>query len=269
MALSLILSPDPARAEAFAEALGVFLDGEALSDPAFAALVLAVPTEGEAADALPGEVDPDALHAARWDLRAHLGKVLRPRLERIGEALAPRDGAAYSPDAASAGRRALRNAALDLIAAGDPEAGARLAVQRLDAATNMTDRLAALATIAQIPGEARERALTAFGARYADEPLVLDKWFAIQAMIPEPETLEGIERLKGHPAYSLTNPNRVRALIASFAMGNPTQFARADGAGFALVGEIVKALDSTNPQVAARLLTAFGSWRRLEKLRRK
>jgi aminopeptidase N len=268
VALSLILSPDPARADAFAESLGVFLDGEALSDPAFAALVLAVPTEGEAADALPGDVDPDALHTARWDLRARLGRALRPRLERIGEALAPQDGAAYSPDAASAGRRALRNAALDLIAAGDPEAGAELAAQRLDTATTMTDRLAALATIAQIPGEARERALTAFGERYADEPLVLDKWFAIQAMISEPETLARIERLRGHPAYSLTNPNRVRALIGSFAMGNPTQFARADGAGFALVGEIVKALDSTNPQVAARLLTAFGSWRRLEKLRK-
>ncbi|SDO00042.1 aminopeptidase N [Methylobacterium phyllostachyos] len=267
VALRLILKPDAGRMEAFAEALGRFLDGEALADPAFAALVLALPSEGEAADALPADVDPDAIHQARVALRADLGRSLRPRLERIDAALAPVPGAPYSPDAASAGRRALRNAALDLIAAGDPAAGAAWAAERLAGATNMTDRLAALATLALIPGETREAALADFAARYADEPLVLDKWFAIQAQIPEAGTLERITRLQDHPAFTLTNPNRVRALIGSFAFGNPTQFARPDGAGFACVARTVAALDPTNPQVAARLLTAFGSWRRLEKSR--
>jgi aminopeptidase N len=268
VALRLILDPDPARADAFAEALGTFLDGEALADPAFAALVLALPTEGEAADAIPADVDPDAIHRARHALRAHLGRTLRPRLEGIDAALTPATTAPYSPDATAAGRRSLRNAALDLIAAGDPAAGETLATDRLAAATNMTDRLAALAPIAQIPGAAREAALAAFGERFAHEPLVLDKWFAIQATIPEAGTIERIDRLMSHPAFAMTNPNRVRALIGSFAMANPTQFARADGAGFALVGRTVKALDPTNPQVAARLLTAFGSWRRFEKTRR-
>ncbi|MCJ2124294.1 aminopeptidase N [Methylobacterium sp. J-077] len=267
VALRLILDPDPARADAFAEALGRFLDGEALADPAFAALVLALPSEGEAADAVPADVDPDAIHRARFDLRARLGRALRPRLESLDAALAPADGAAYSPDAASAGRRSLRNAALDLIAAGDPEAGAARAAERLANATNMTDRLAALGTLALIPGPAREDALAAFAERFADEPLVLDKWFAIQAQIPEPGTLERIARLKAHPAFTMTNPNRVRALVGSFAFGNPTQFARLDGAGFSLIADAVATLDSTNPQVAARLLTAFGSWRRLEKSR--
>ncbi|PJI52994.1 aminopeptidase N, partial [Methylobacterium radiotolerans] len=138
---------------------------------------------------------------------------------------------------------------------------------RLAEATNMTDRLAALGTLALIPGETPRGRLRAFAARYADEPLVLDKWFAIQAQIPEPGTLDRIARLQEHPAFTLTNPNRVRALIGSFAFGNPTQFARRDGAGFARVTDTVAALDSTNPQVAARLLTAFGSWRRLEKSR--
>ena len=267
VALRLILDPDPDRADAFAAALGRFLDGEALADPAFAALVLALPSEGEAADALPSGVDPDAIHRARFDLRARLGRTLRARLERLDAALATAEGAAYSPDAASAGRRSLRNAALDLIAAGDPVAGAARATDRLANATNMTDRLAALGTLALIPGQAREDALTGFAARFADEPLVLDKWFAIQAQIPEPGTLERITRLKAHPAFTMTNPNRVRALVGSFAFGNPTQFARPDGAGFSLVADTVAALDSTNPQVAARLLTAFGSWRRLEKSR--
>jgi aminopeptidase N len=267
VALRLILEPDAGRMEAFAEALGRFLDGEALADPAFAALVLALPSEGEAADALPADVDPDAIHRARFDLRSYLGQALRPRFERIDAALAPVAEAPYSPDAASAGRRSLRNAALDLIAAGDPGAGAQRAAERLADATNMTDRLAALATLALIPGETREAALADFAARYADEPLVLDKWFAIQAQIPEDGTLDRISRLQDHPAFTLTNPNRVRALIGSFAFGNPTQFARADGAGFSRVVKTVAALDSTNPQVAARLLTAFGSWRRLEKSR--
>ena len=267
VALRLILDPDPGRMDAFAQALGRFLDVEALSDPAFAALVLAVPSEGEAADALPGGVDPDAIHHARFALRSHLGRALRPRLERLDTALAPVEGAPYSPDAASAGRRSLRNATLDLIAAGDPETGASRAAERLAGATNMTDRLAALGTLALIPGAAREAALTDFAARYADEPLVLDKWFAVQAQIPERGTLERLTRLQGHPAFTMTNPNRVRALIGSFAFGNPTQFARADGAGFSRVAETVAVLDSANPQVAARLLTAFGSWRRLEKSR--
>ncbi|XYD10007.1 aminopeptidase N [Methylobacterium sp. NMS12] len=267
VALRLILEPDADRTEAFAAALGQFLEEEALADPAFAALVLALPSEGEAADAVPADVDPDAIHRARFDLRARLGQALRPRLESIDAALAPVAGAPYSPDAASAGRRSLRNAALDLIAAGDPRAGAARAAERLAEATNMTDRLAALSTLALIPGETREAAFAEFAGRYADEPLVLDKWFAIQAQIPEPGTLDRIARLQEHPAFTMTNPNRVRALIGSFAFGNPTQFARRDGAGFARVTDTVAALDSTNPQVAARLLTAFGSWRRLEKSR--
>ncbi len=267
VALGLILDPDGPRAAAFAEALGAFLDGEALADPAFAAQVLAMPSEGEAADACPGDVDPDAVHRARRDLRAHLGRALRPRLEALDAALAPPEGEPYSPDAVSAGRRALRNAALDLIASGDPAAGAARAAARISGATNMTDRLAALSTLALIPGDGRETALAAFARRYADEPLVLDKWFAIQAQIPEPGTLERIARLREHPAFTMANPNRVRALIGSFAFGNPTQFARGDGAGFRLVADTVAALDPANPQVAARLLTAFGSWRRLERAR--
>ena len=267
VALGLILHPDAARAAAFAEALGAFLDGEAMADPAFAAQVLALPGAGEAADALAGDVDPDAIHRARQDLRTTLGRALAPRLERLDAGLAPAEGETYSPDAAPAGRRALRNAALDLIAAGDPAAGAERASRRLAHATNMTDRLAALGTLALIAGEARETALTAFAERYADEPLVLDKWFAIQAQIAEPGTLARIARLQEHPAFTMTNPNRVRALIGSFAFGNPTQLARVDGAGFRLVADTVAALDSTNPQIAARLMTAFGSWRRLEPAR--
>ena len=93
---------------------------------------------------------------------------------------------------------------------------------------------------------------------------MLDKWFAIQAMIPEDTTLERIRRLQAHPAFAMTNPNRVRSLVGSFSVGNPTQFNRPDGAGYAFLAEVVETLDATNPQIAAKLLTGFGSWRMLE-----
>jgi aminopeptidase N len=249
-------------------ALATFLDAEALSDPAYAALVLTPPSEGDIADALGRDIDPDAIHRARSHLRRRLGQGLHDRLIHLRATLADRPGTPFSPDAASAGRRALRNVALDLIAAADPRAGGDLALAQIEAATTMTDRLAALAVLAQIPGPAREAALAAFAERYADEPLVLDKWFAIQATIPEDTTLARVRGLQAHPAFAMTNPNRVRSLIGSFSVGNPTQFNRPDGAGFELVAETVASLDGTNPQIAARLLTGFGSWRMLEPARR-
>ncbi|MEH3117367.1 MAG: aminopeptidase N [Methylorubrum populi] len=257
-----------AATDLFAAALDAFLDAEALRDPAFAAQILALPSEGDVADEIGTEIDPDAIFRARRDLRRRLGAGLRRRLTSLRETLAEPAGAPFSPDAASAGRRALRNAALDGIAAADAEVGTALAQAQIARATNMTDRLAGLATLALLPGEAREAALAAFAERDAGEPLVLDKWFAIQATIPEEGTVARIRRLQGHPAFAMTNPNRVRSLVGSFSLANPTQFNRPDGAGYDLVAETVLALDGTNPQVAARLMTAFGSWRRLEPVRR-
>jgi len=253
--------PNP---DGFVTALGRFLDGEALSDPAFAALVLTVPSESDIAHALGDTIDPDAIHQARDDLRQSIGTGLFARLTRLRDDLSDPAGTPFSPDAASAGRRALRNVALDLIAAADPQEGTARAERQPAAATTMTDRLAALSVLALIPGPAREAALTAFAERYADEPLVLDKWFAIQATIPEDETLDRVRRLQSHPAFAMTNPNRVRSLVGSFSAANPTQFNRADGAGYDFLAETVLALDPTNPQIAARLLTGFGSWRMLE-----
>ena len=132
----------------------------------------------------------------------------------------------------------------------------------------MTDRLAALATLSLHDGAERDRAFADFYARYATNALVVDKWFSLQAMTPQPGTLEKVRGLTEHPAFSFANPNRLRALIGAFAQGNPTQFNRADGAGYAFVAENVLALDPKNPQLAARLATAFRSWRIMEAGRR-
>ena len=118
-----------------------------------------------------------------------------------------------------------------------------------------------------IPGEAREALIARFAKTYAAEPLVLDKWLMAQALIPESGTLDRVRSLMQHPAFSLTNPNRVRALIGGFA-ANLTQFNRTDGEGYAFLADIVIALDRTNPQVASRLLASFKSWRMLEPRRK-
>jgi aminopeptidase N len=258
--------PGEAAIERLGAALAGFLDEEAERDPAFAAMVLTLPGEAEIAQDIGRDVDPDAVHQAREAVRSRLGVLLAERLTGVWDRL--ESGAPYAPDAASAGRRALRNVALDLLGAGDPRWGEELAARQVAGAANMTDRLAALAVLALIPGDRREAALAAFGARYAAEPLVLDKWFAIQACIPESDTLERVRGLMRHPAFALSNPNRVRSLVGAFAMANPTQFHRPDGAGYALLEDIVVRLNGTNPQVAARLLTAFGTWRSMEAERR-
>jgi aminopeptidase N len=122
--------------------------------------------------------------------------------------------------------------------------------------------------LSDIPGQQREAALRAFAERYAAEPLVLDKWFGLQAAIPDADTLDRVRHLMNHPAFSLKNPNRARALIGGFAMANQRQFNRPDGAGYDFLAEMALTIDRFNPQVAARLATAFRTWRLLETGRR-
>jgi aminopeptidase N len=140
--------------------------------------------------------------------------------------------------------------------------------ERFHAADNMTDRLAALAILSYAVLPERHAALAAFHDRYRDDPLVLDKWFALQATVPAVETLDAVKRLQEHPAFSPHNPNRIRALIGAFASGNQTQFNRPDGAGYMFLADFVLDLDRRNPQTAARLLVSFRSWRALEPGRR-
>jgi aminopeptidase N len=235
-------------------------------EPAFVALALAVPSEGDIAREIGRDIDPDAIHRARDALRAEIGERLAALLETTYERMTVHGG--YSPDAASAGRRALRNVSLDLMAAmGAPQAIAR-AVRQYEAADNMTDRMAALGTLALHDGPEREHALADFYRRYAADALVVDKWFSLQSTIPEPATLDHVRALTRHPAFSPANPNRVRAVVGAFAHGNPTQFNRADGAGYAFIADTVLSLDPKNPQLAARMATAFRSWRTLEAGRR-
>src|SRR5262245_29325227 len=225
-----------------------------------------MPSETDIARDIGRDVDPDAVFAVRTALRAAICGALNADLQNTYRRLS--DRAPYSPDAASAGRRALKNACLDLLAArGEPSAIAA-AMRQYQAADNMTDRMAALTTLAFHDVPERAAALDDFYRRFADDPLVIDKWFSLQAQIPEAATLQRVRDLTAHPAFSFGNPNRLRALIGAFAQANQTQFNHADGGGYDFVADTVIALDRKNPQVAARLLAAFKSWRTLEAGRR-
>jgi aminopeptidase N len=254
-----------AQTDGLVEALAAILADGAL-EPAFVAQALSLPSEADVARDIGRDVDPDAVFHARSALRVKIRGALHDALAALHRRMS--DNAPYSPDAASAGRRALKNACLDLLAADGGNDGITLAARQFAAADNMTDRMAALATLSLHDRPERVDALADFYLRHEGDPLVIDKWFALQATIPEPATLERVRKLAAHPAFSYANPNRLRALIGAFAHSNQTQFNRPDGLGYDFLAETVLALDGKNPQVAARLLSAFKSWRALEPGRR-
>jgi aminopeptidase N len=239
---------------------------DAVLEPAFIALALIPPGEGDVAREIGRDIDPDLIFQARSAFRSAIGERLRAPLTTVYDQMHVPGG--YSPDATSAGRRALRNVAADLLAATGQPADIARASRQYETADNMTDRMAALGTLCLHDTPKRLQALDNFYARYASDALVVDKWFSLQATIPRPETLEKVRSLTTHSAFSFANPNRIRALIGAFAQGNATQFNRADGAGYNFIADTVLALDPKNPQVSARLATAFRTWRTLEPGRR-
>ncbi len=239
--------------------------GRADQDPALAAEAVALPGEMFLADQM--EIaDTDGIHAVRETARAAIGRTLHGDFLAIYERLS--DAGPYAIDGSSIGRRSLRNAALAYLAAADAKLGVALAMRQFEARQNMTDVLAALAVLAAIDAPERAAALAAFHAAWRGDALVLDKWFAIQATSPLPGAAEAVEALTRHPDFDLKNPNRVRALIASFAQGNQVRFHDASGAGYRLLADTIIRLDPMNPQVAARLVSPLGQWRRVAEERR-
>ncbi len=237
---------------------------DADQDPAFAAEALTLPTEAFLADQM-AVVDVDAIHAVRDIARTTIGRVLRAGLRATYDRLT--DTGEYRIDGAAIGRRALRNVCLGYLAANGEAAGLSLAKAQFDAAQNMTDVLAALAVLSAIDCPERQAALDAFHARWHNDDLVLDKWFAIQAMSPLPAAPEAVRALAAHRDFDLTNPNRVRALVASFASGNQVRFHDSSGRGYRFLADTIIQLDPNNSQIAARLVPPLGQWRRMDAAR--
>jgi aminopeptidase N len=253
------------RGARYAKALGAAISGDRL-EPAYRAELLKLPTQADVARVIGRNVDPALIHRAHRKLSSLIGRTLGPQLEELYAGMAG-DGP-FAPDAASAGRRALRNAALALLTARGTERDADRLSKHYFKANNMTDRAHALFLLAAHGGAESARALSDFYDRWKEDHVVIDIWFAAQAQSPLAGTLKRVKALTRHPLFALTAPNKVRALIGTFAAANPVQFNRPDGAGYAFVADQVLALNVINPQIAARMLGTFRSWRALEARRR-
>lgn len=231
---------------------------DTLSDPtldhAFKAQVIAMPDETVIARQIGANVDPTAVAEAR---QALIRDVVAPIAEKLAALHAELEvSEPYSPDAAQAGRRSLRNGLLSLLTAGSDH-GASLAEAQYYAASNMTDRYAGLAISARNWTQAAPALLGDFRTRFAGDPLVFDKWLVASAQASDDGVIERLRAILAAPDFPHTNPNRLRALLGSFVMSNLAQFARADGLGFRFVTEAAVEIDKVNPQVAARILTGF------------
>jgi aminopeptidase N len=249
----------------FIAALRAVLEDPAI-DQTFKSAMLTLPTEQEIATLIAHNVDPGAIHEAREALRCDIGKGLADLLVDLWDKTEGK--VAYRPSPEETGRRSLRYAVLYALAGGDPALGTRLAMKQLAEPPSMTDEIGALSTLITLDVAERDQALDAFYARHKSDHLIIDKWFALQASAPLKGAIRRVRELMTHPDFKLASPNRVRSLIGTFAMGNPFAFHAEDGEGYAIVADTILALDPLNPQVAARMATAFRSWAGLEENRR-
>lgn len=231
------------------------------ADPSLLSLALTLPGEVELGEVL-AVADPGAVHAARQQLRRTLAETLAGDFAAVMAAM--RDPGPYSMESAAIGRRSLKNLCLTYLALRETEETATSCVAQYSAADNMTDRMAVLTCLAHSDMPPRELLLSDFYQRYQHDPLVVDKWFTVQATSCRFDTLQQVATLLTHPAFTLKNPNRVRALVGAFAHGNPVRFHDPGGAGYAFLADRVIELDPLNPQVAARLVSALSRWRRYD-----
>jgi aminopeptidase N len=243
------------------DAVAQTLAGRA-GDPAFVAEAVLLPSEAFIGDQMV-TVDPDAIRRERLALQAAIGAALEAEWRAVLSGDAP-PATDLSPGAK--GARRLRGVALAYLAAADFDDAAALAFRIFSGADGMTERQAALATLAHGDSNERVAALDIFYQRYRDNPLVLDKWFQVQAWSLRADTVETVRELARHPDFTLANPNRVRALYGALT-GNQAAFHRADGAGYQLIADLVIALDPKNPQTAARMIPPLGRWKRFDERR--
>ncbi len=251
---------DLVLAEGFAQAFESALTGDA-ADKALLSEVLRLPGESTLGDQME-IVDVEAIHHVREWLKHALASRLRRTLLSVYEENSSL--ASYDIAPASIARRRLRNLVLDYLIHLDDREINKLCYQQFQRADNMTDVMAALSCLANTDCPERDLALAAFEKRWIDQPLVMDKWFSVQASSRLPGTLERVKALMAHPAFSLRNPNKVRSLIGVFCSINIHAFHHHDGSGYAFLSDQVIALDSLNPQIAARMMRIMSRWRRYD-----
>ncbi len=246
--------------DGFVSAMRALLLDDAV-DPAFAAEALALPSESTLADRME-IIAVEAIHQVRETVKTTLAHRLEDAFAHVHRANLPRGP--YRFEAEDAGRRSLKNLCLAYLMQLDDPAVRSSCRHQLEIADNMTDALAALACFADARTPDRDDRLEWFEKRWRDDPLVLDKWFSLQATSRLPDTLDRVRKLTHHPGFDIQNPNRVRAVIGAFCHANQRRFHDASGEGYRFLSEHVLAIDAFNPQSAARLLSAASRWRRLD-----
>ena len=235
-------------------------------DDALLADLLTPPGEVELAER-ESVVDPQRIHELRLSLQQQLAERIGAKvLEQRYRDLARHTSAQLDP--ISQARRRLKRRVLELLALVDGASAYLLAQNQYNSAPAMTDRLAALAVLLRDQPAQAAPALQHYRRRYADNALAMDKWFAIQAQSTATDALDRVRALERDPAFTLKNPNRVHALLGTFVRSNLSGFHRTDGAGYQLLADRLIQLDALNPQLAARIATAFNGWQRLEPRRR-
>ena len=251
---------EPALDDDFVEAFRATLEHTSL-DPALITQALTLPSESYLADQCE-TVDVDAIYQAREFVRTTLAERLQESFARIYRSYDHQED--YRFDAEHMAQRSLKNLCLGYLTEVDNPQARERCLDQLQHANNMTDTLAALSALAQHAWPERELQLHHFYAKWQHDPQVVDKWFGIQAGSRLPDTLEQVRKLLHHPAFRLTNPNKVRALIGRFCMGNPVRFHAANGEGYHFLADRVIELDGINPQMAARLVSALSRWKRFD-----
>jgi aminopeptidase N len=252
---------DPHLVEAFRNILAA----GGWEDLSYLALLLTLPSE-DYVGSLMNIIDPDAIHAARQLVRRELAHELQAEWRRIYTECHRDEAGRFDP--AAIGRRRIKNLALSYLAELDTPDTHRLCVEQFETASTMTDQISALACIVNSHNPVKEACLDQFHAKWRDEALVIDKWFALQAACPLPGALHTVRALAAHPAFDLKNPNRLRALVGAFSQSNPVHFHAQNGSGYRFLADHVIALNAVNPQTAARLLSPLSQWRRYDEARR-
>ncbi len=255
---SLFISPD--LIQAFKTALT-----ETKADRALLAKALALPQENEIKDFYDC-IDVDSIHAARSWLKHQLALQLKGNFLEIIEECSQADPLSLSPEAMAA--RSLKNLCLSYVGSLKETQSADLVRMHFETAQNMTDEYAALRILSQMDSDSKQSGVDRFFQKWQQDKLVLDKWFTVQASSPLADTLDQVKALLVHPDFSLTNPNKVRSLIYTFALHNPLNFHRQDGQGYAFVAEQIMALDLINQQIAARLSSCFNHWKKYDMARK-
>lgn len=234
-------------------------------DQAFIAAALSLPGEQDIAQKMV-VVDVDAIHAVRNGICKTIGLEFEDTLQQLYDDCA---NSAAKDNRSASGARKLKNVALHFLTATEQPKYFELAAEQYHTTGNMTDAVASLSRLGETSGPLRDEVFADFYDRWQKDPLVIDKWFSIQAMASRKTALDDVAALMSHPAFTLRNPNRVRSLIGAFASGNPVAFHDMSGGGYKILSNVIRDLNKTNPQIAARLVTPLGQWRRYDEQRQK